>query len=136
MKNPFKFAVIAALAAGVGLYGMMELGNAGSHGHHGGHGHGHAAHSALPSDESASTRAYIEANNKMHEGMDIAFTGNADVDFARGMIPHHEGAIDMARIVLEYGADPELRKLAEEIIAAQEDEIAFLRSWLEANAPR
>jgi uncharacterized protein (DUF305 family) len=63
--------------------------------------------------------------------MAIEFTSDPDVDFARGMIPHHQGAIDMARVVLEHGQDPEIRALAEAIIAAQEEEIAFLRSWLE-----
>jgi uncharacterized protein (DUF305 family) len=67
----------------------------------------------------------------MHQDMTIEFSGDPDVDFARGMIPHHQGAIDMARALLEHGQDPELRALAEGIIAAQENEIAFLRSWLE-----
>ena len=67
----------------------------------------------------------------MHSGMDITFTGDTDVDFARGMIPHHQGAIDMAQVILKYGKDPELRKLAEDIILAQEGEIAFMRKWLE-----
>jgi uncharacterized protein (DUF305 family) len=62
--------------------------------------------------------------------MAIEFTGDPDVDFARGMIPHHQGAIAMAEAVLEYGQDPEIRALAEGIIAAQEQEIEFLRSWL------
>jgi len=66
----------------------------------------------------------------MHQRMALELTGDPDVDFARGMIPHHQGAIDMARALLAYGADPELRKLAEAIVAAQEAEIAFLRAWL------
>jgi uncharacterized protein (DUF305 family) len=67
----------------------------------------------------------------MHRDMAIEFTGDPDVDFARGMIPHHQGAIDMARALLEYGRDPEIRALAEAVIAAQQQEIAFLRGWLE-----
>jgi uncharacterized protein (DUF305 family) len=66
----------------------------------------------------------------MHKEMGITFSGDADVDFARGMIPHHQGAVDMAKVVLAHGKDPELRKLAEGVIAEQEKEIAFLRDWL------
>ncbi|WP_246340128.1 CopM family metallochaperone [Ancylobacter tetraedralis] len=93
----------------------------------------HSAHMAAPTD-AASTQAFEEANARMHEGMAIPFTGNTDVDFARGMIPHHQGAIDMAKIELQSGKDPELRKLAEAIITAQESEIAFLKAWLARNA--
>ncbi len=84
-------------------------------------------------DESPSSKAFAEANAKMHKDMAVPLTGNADVDFVQGMIPHHQGAIDMAKIVLEHGKDPEIRKLAEEVIAAQEGEIAMMKAWLAKN---
>jgi uncharacterized protein (DUF305 family) len=98
---------------------------------------GHDAHHSAAGEQAAgspATEAYRAANLAMHEAMDIEFSDNADIDFARGMIGHHQGAIDMARIVLEHGEDPELRQLAEEIIEAQEAEIAFLQNWLADNA--
>jgi uncharacterized protein (DUF305 family) len=59
------------------------------------------------------------------------YTGNADVDFLAMMIPHHQGAVDMARLVLIHGRDPLTRKLAEEIIASQTTEIAAMRARLD-----
>ncbi|WP_244482200.1 MULTISPECIES: DUF305 domain-containing protein [unclassified Rhizobium] len=84
-------------------------------------------------DTGPSSTAFAEANAKMHGGMDIVFTGNADVDFVRGMIAHHQGAIDMAKIELQYGKDAELRKLAEGVISAQEAEIKTMTEWLAKN---
>jgi len=84
-------------------------------------------------DNTASSKAFAEANARMHKDMAVPLTGNADVDFVQGMIPHHQGAIDMAKIVLEHGKDPEVRKLAEEVIAAQEGEIAMMKAWLARN---
>lgn len=92
---------------------------------------GHSSPTAKPAaSDSAAAKAFRAANDKMHKDMDIAFTGDADADFARGMIPHHQGAIDMAKIVLQYGKDPEIRKLAEDVVRAQESEIKFMREWL------
>lgn len=101
---------------------------------HGGGQHEQHGAAAPKGDNSPASAAYRAINQKMHEGMDIAFTGNADVDFVRGMIPHHQGAVNMARTLLAFGKDPQLRKLAEEIIKAQEIEIALMQEWLNKNA--
>ncbi len=93
------------------------------------------ARSAKPKgDTGPSSAAFRAINQKMHDGMDITFTGNTDVDFVRGMIPHHQGAVDMARTLIAFGKDPQIRKLAEEIVKAQESEIALMQEWLKKNA--
>ena len=90
--------------------------------------HGHGAPAAR--GDAPSTVAYKDVTARMHRDMDIAYTGDADRDFAAGMIPHHQGAIEMAKVVLAHGKDPEIRKLAQEIVAAQEKEIAWMKAWM------
>jgi len=67
-----------------------------------------------------------DAVARMHDDMHVPFTGDADRDFARMMIPHHQGAIDMALLELGYGKDARLRRLAQEIIVTQQQEIAVM----------
>ena len=66
----------------------------------------------------------------MMANMMVNYTGNADVDFVTGMIPHHQGAIDMAKVELQFGADPTMQTLAKGIIESQQGEISFMQDWL------
>jgi uncharacterized protein (DUF305 family) len=71
--------------------------------------------------------AFAAINRRMHPDMAVPAGGNPDAAFARAMIAHHQGAIDMARVILGFGSDPEIRKLAEEVITAQQGEITILQ---------
>lgn len=86
---------------------------------------------------SEATKEYINSMGTMHDDMmkGIAHQ-DPDVAFAAGMIPHHEGAVKMAEIELKYGKDPELRKLAEDIIKAQKGEIEFMNKWLKTHSDK
>lgn len=117
--RPVRLAVLAAATLAV-LAGSHVLAQ-----------HQHHRPAPQATAETASTKAYRAAAHRMHQGMDITYTGDADRDFAIGMIPHHQGAIDMANVVLERGTRPELRAFAESIVASQGDEIALMRSWQE-----
>ena len=69
--------------------------------------------------------------NVMHKGMQSTpHTGNPDRDFVTMMIPHHQGAIDMAKAILLYGKDEQLKRLAQEIIADQQNEVQLMHLWL------
>lgn len=68
---------------------------------------------------------------KMHEAVaSVERSGSTDVDFVRLMLPHHQAAIDMAKTELLYGKDPQMRRLAQEIITDQQSEIDLMRLWL------
>jgi uncharacterized protein (DUF305 family) len=105
------------------------------------HDDAHAGHSSAPSAAQGSasfTPAFRAFVRDMDTGMERmmrdmhapGYTGNADVDFLAMMIPHHEGAVEMARLVLVHGRDPLTRQLADEIIASQTSEIAAMRQRL------
>ena len=93
----------------------------------------HAAHAhhdtSMPM--AAHTSEYMQSMNTMHDAMMAAATkAHADVAFVEGMIPHHQGAIQMAQIELKYGKDAAMRKLAQDIIDTQQTEIEFMQNWL------
>ena len=79
---------------------------------------------------SPADKAFMESMQKMQKDMDMKPTGNPDKDFVMMMMPHHQGAIDMAKVELQYGKDPMLRKMATGIVKAQEKEIGEMKSWL------
>ena len=95
--------------------------------------HEHAQPKGLPAAGaplSEASKAYEAAAQKMHKDMSSTYTNDVDIDFVRGMIPHHQGAIDQAEILLKYSTNPRLRRLAGGIIASQRREIRFMEKWL------
>ena len=92
------------------------------------------AQSAMPMGpaDKANEAAMTKMMDSMKMGMKM--TGDADRDFVMMMLPHHQGAIDMAKIELEYGKDPMLKKMAGEIITAQQKEIDAMKAW-QSKAP-
>lgn len=96
----------------------------------------HADHT--PKAEQRNSDPFAAANASMMQAMhSLEPTGDVDYDFMRGMIPHHQGAIDMAKVMLEQGGDEQMLALARAILAAQGTEIAQMQAWLrEHGQPR
>lgn len=91
---------------------------------------GHSPAAALlyaPADEQSFLAENNAAMAKMMDGMAIKPTGDVDRDFVNMMVPHHQGAIDMAMAVLRYGKNEQLKRLAQEIIVTQQQEIAAMQ---------
>ena len=89
-----------------------------------------------PAAESPSSARFREANEKMMRDMSMVPTGDADRDFVQAMIPHHQGAIDMARAALKGADNAESKRLAEKTIGEQEKSIQELVAWLDKNAKK
>jgi uncharacterized protein (DUF305 family) len=84
-----------------------------------------AADTAAPAKD-----AFRMKNDQMMTAMNgVRLTGDADKDFVNMMIPHHEGAVDMAKIELQYGKDPQLKQMAQSIVDGQGKEIGMMKTW-------
>ena len=99
----------------------------------------HEAHSPAPhaatSEESAFLAENETAMTRMMSAMEATSTGDVDRDFVAMMVPHHQGAIDMAQAVLRHGRNEQIRRLAQEIIVTQQQEIAAMRLAVGADLP-
>ena len=114
MKIRRRLAIISILFGAVAISAQQAM-------------HKHAGNS--PSEPAwAELQASME---NMHAAMtSVEPTGNSDADFVKLMIPHHQAAIDMAKTQLLYGKDPQMRRLAQEIITDQQSEIELMNLWL------
>jgi uncharacterized protein (DUF305 family) len=139
MKNLSKILAAAAVAVGVASLAYAQT-------QHQGHGSmpmmgqmDPAAMQKMMQDmmpaasDPDSTKEFKEAHMAMMKNMHQSFTGNPDVDFRVHMIPHHQGAIDMAKVALKHAKDADTKKMAQKIIDDQEKEIAEMREWLKKN---
>lgn len=88
------------------------------------------ADASATADAAPSTSAIAHDLQRTRAALAIDFTGDADIDFVRAMIPMQQGAIAMARVARDYGDDPDVRKLAETIIAQRQTELDWLEGWL------
>src|ERR1700758_3244671 len=95
--------------------------------------HDHSGQSTTESDWAE----LIASMEKMHMAMGaVQRSGNTDIDFVRLMLPHHQAAIDMAKTQLLYGKDPQMRRLAQEIVTDQQSEIQLMQLWLKQHDPQ
>lgn len=130
-QHRFARSLAIATAAAIFPFGAVAAHVEG----HDAQGHEHHAPTKAEGPEaqqelSEASKAYDAAMQKMHKEMAKPYANDVDVDFVRGMIPHHQGAIDQADVLLKHSKDLRLRRLALGIIAAQKREIRFMVRWL------
>lgn len=83
--------------------------------------------------DAPSTVDFKKADMTMMHNMHVAYTGNPDIDFRTHMVPHHQGAIEMAKVALKHAKDQTTKQMAQKIIDDQEKEIAEMQDWLKKN---
>lgn len=97
-----------------------------------------ASHKELPvaqRDMANSKEMMTKSMKIMHNMMEVKLTGNPNIDFMAGMLPHHEAAVEMAEVIMPYLKDQSTKTFAKAIIKAQLKEITFMKTWLTAHAP-
>lgn len=128
MKKTFKFGSVVLALAAMSFISAQAQQNANAS--HGSHSSAITATAAAQAPSNA-REALDQSMGRMHDDMMRGIAhDDADVAFAAGMLAHHDGAVEMARIQLQYGKDPAMRQLAEDIIRAQEGEMIVLKDWL------
>ena len=131
---------MATTTTGTLFAALVSLGLAGTAVAQGTHDHGSmpgmAAEDSMKPDpkDNASTKEFKAADMKMMKDMDVAYTGDTDVDFRTHMIPHHKGAMAMAEVALKHAKDPETKAMARKIIDDQKKEVSEMEAWLKKNA--
>jgi uncharacterized protein (DUF305 family) len=118
-KNTYRLAIFLVLISSV----TLAQGQQDSHSHN---------HMTMADPQWSELMGSMD---KMHAAMAlIKRSGDSDVDFVNLMLPHHQAAIDMAKTQLLYGKDPQMRRLAQEIITDQQSEIELMQLWLKQHA--
>lgn len=129
MKKQFANRLVILMLAATPLWAVHAQQGAGAT--HGAHTSTSAQAAAIAKAPTNAREALDQSMGRMHDDMMRGIAhDDADVAFAAGMLAHHDGAVHMARIQLQYGKDPAMRQLAQEVIRAQEGEIILLKEWL------
>ena len=122
MRRSSRLSILFALLFALAVMGAQEP--------------GHVKHEEGVSNANPAWTDLVSSMEKMHRAMSsVAPSGDSDGDFVRLMLPHHQAAIDMAKSELLFGKSPEMRRLAQEIIADQQSEIDLMHLWLKKHPP-